>query len=255
MVIHIFSDKVQRMPLYFVTMSSHHNQERVMRPTGLRDTNQLLFVLGGTGTLIHGGREYPLSRGSSFFLSRGVAHEYFGTGLVTAWITFCGSALSGIKRFFECGDMVFREHEDVDTFVSMILSMEREYFSLRREGMLSSMMYSMLFSFFEEAETGSDDGIDRAVMYMEKHFARRLTLDELCRVARMGHSSFCEKFKARMGCSAVEKLTEIRLENARRRLLDDQCSRVYEIAESCGFSDPGYFCKVYKKYFGTTPRG
>lgn len=255
MVTHIFSDKAQRPPLYFVTMSSHHNQEKIVRPNGLRDTNQLLFVLDGKGTLIHGGREYPLSRGSSFFLSRGSAHEYFGEGFVTAWITFCGSALADIKDFFECRDMIFRENEDVDSFVLMISNMEREYFSLRREGALSSMMYSMLFSFFEDSDRSGDDGIDRAVVYMEKHFARRLTLDELCRIARMGHSSFCEKFKARVGCSSVEKLTEIRLENARRLLFDNQCLKVYEIAEACGFSDVGYFCKTYKKRFGTTPRG
>ena len=47
-------------------------------------------------------------------------------------------------------------------------------------------------------------------------------------------------------------LNAVRITHA-RSLLEGGCS-VEKTAEKCGFSDPSYFSKVFKKFVGTTPK-
>ena len=50
----------------------------------------------------------------------------------------------------------------------------------------------------------------------------------------------------------VEMLTAFRLQIA-VELLRDQRLRVGEVAERCGFSDQGYFARIFRRHFGTSP--
>jgi AraC-like DNA-binding protein len=61
------------------------------------------------------------------------------------------------------------------------------------------------------------------------------------------------------GVSPIKFLTKIRLENAKKLLnsaaSDSNRLKIKEIAEMCGFSDPLYFSRTYKKYYGIPPGG
>lgn len=59
-------------------------------------------------------------------------------------------------------------------------------------------------------------------------------------------------FEKCSGYTFLEYLTQIRLDNA-ITLLQDGSYRVNEIAQLCGFSDAGYFARVFKKAYGKTP--
>ena len=246
------SDTAAHLPIHFYTVSSHHNQEPVLRLCGL-DVCQILFVLDGDGVLSVGESEYPLSRGVAFYISDGVAHKYSGEGLCTAWITFRGDGVAGLKGYINKDSIVFKS-VDVAKYALSIEDIEREYFDKKREGILSSMAYGIVTSFFDEATVAPTSDIDAALSYMEEHFASNITLAKLCSLCCMGHSGFSKKFKERFGVSAFEKLMEIRLINADMMLAHLPTKKVSAIARECGFSDVGYFCKAYKRKFGKTPR-
>lgn len=59
-------------------------------------------------------------------------------------------------------------------------------------------------------------------------------------------------FERFSGYTFLEYLTQVRLDAAKKLLLDGSC-RVSEVAQLCGFADPGYFTRIFKKNFGTTP--
>lgn len=252
MIINIISEDAARLPVYFHTISSRHNQEDVVRPNGL-NVCQLLFVLGGEGMLSVSGKEHRLARGTAFYVSSGVAHSYCGEGLTTAWITFRGDGVEAIKHYATDESVVFHS-TNVGEYALMIEDMEREYFGKKRECILSSMAYGVITAFFDEAQRTDVSDIDAALAYMEEHFATDITLAKLCSVCCMGHSSFSKKFKERFGMSAFEKLIEIRLINADMMLTHLPTKKVSAIAHECGFSDVGYFSKAYKRKFGKTPR-
>ena len=49
-------------------------------------------------------------------------------------------------------------------------------------------------------------------------------------------------------------LTNLRMEHAVKRIRDGDAS-VSRLAGECGFADPLYFSKVFKKHTGYTPSG
>lgn len=59
-------------------------------------------------------------------------------------------------------------------------------------------------------------------------------------------------FKNELGCNFSEYLTEKRMKMA-AGLLRDPDTKVYTVAEQCGYADPSNFIRVFKKYYGISP--
>lgn len=59
-------------------------------------------------------------------------------------------------------------------------------------------------------------------------------------------------FRQETGETLVGHIRRLRLERA-RELLQDPGRRVSEAARLAGFADPAYFCRVWRRHFGTTP--
>jgi len=107
----------------------------------------------------------------------------------------------------------------------------------------------------------SDHSISRStriVQYVkeriEKEFARKdLCLEALADSVSVSPSYLSNVFKAHAGISIIEYLTERRLERAKRIMDEHPLELVYETAAKCGYSDPYYFSKAFKKRFGVSP--
>ena len=194
--------------------------------------------------------------GDAFCVSPDVPHEYWGVdGLVTAWITWRGSGYEDILQYLDTTRFAFYSGIDCKKYVRQIEMIEREYYGKRREGILSTLLYSMLISFFEEQNQTVLSDLDRVIGYMEEHFAERITIDELAGIHHSSKSTFCEKFKRAYGCTAFEKLIEIRLVNAESMLGMNPTEKILTVAERCGFSDYTVFYRNFKSFFGRAPSG
>lgn len=80
-----------------------------------------------------------------------------------------------------------------------------------------------------------------------------LTVASLAHDAGMSEVYFRKLFKARFGTTPTEYITSCRIEYAKELLKLDYLS-LSDIADSCGFSSASYFCRVFKKHTGSTPR-
>lgn len=47
---------------------------------------------------------------------------------------------------------------------------------------------------------------------------------------------------------------ETRFKNARYMIKSNPEIKLSEVASSCGFNDISYFCKVYKNFYGESPK-
>lgn len=79
------------------------------------------------------------------------------------------------------------------------------------------------------------------------------TVEQLCKIIYMSHSQLHRKLDALTGCSPNKFIRMIRLNKA-KVLLKDHYSSISSIAFDCGFSDPGYFARVFKQEYGITPQ-
>ena len=91
-----------------------------------------------------------------------------------------------------------------------------------------------------------------ALGYMETHYAEAVTLDDLARVTGYSRRHFTRLFRENMCCSAMDHLTELRL-NAACRLLK-QNEPLTAVAAACGFSDAAALCHAFRRRFGVTPK-
>jgi AraC-like DNA-binding protein len=87
--------------------------------------------------------------------------------------------------------------------------------------------------------------------HLHEHLEQELSRDGLARRFRLHPSYVSLLFAKHGGESFSAHLTRLRLERANALLRGDM--PVQEVARRCGFAEPGYFIKVFKKRFGTTP--
>ena len=254
MTVHIFDQGFVPLCVYFLTSSPRHEQENVKRPLGFSDMSQLLFVLDGSGILTIDEKEYPLKKGCAFYIDQNTPHTYKNiSGLVTAWITWRGDGCENIRNYIRNVPYMFSNITDVRRYAIEIERLEQEYYSKKREGMMSWMLYALIMSFFEETMKNEQSEMERVLLYMEKHFDERINVAMLAEISYRSVSTFCKDFKKEFGCTAIEKLTDIRLLNARSMLLANPQETIKSIASKCSFEDVSYFSKAYKKKFFRTP--
>ena len=103
---------------------------------------------------------------------------------------------------------------------------------------------------FKEKE--SESVVARAKAYIDQNYQKDISLDEVSRMVDISPYYFSKLFKQEQGENFIEYLTRTRMQKA-RQLLKDQKYSIKEICAMCGYSDPNYFSRIFKKYEGVTP--
>ena len=88
--------------------------------------------------------------------------------------------------------------------------------------------------------------------YINEHYQEKISLEEVAASAGISSSEAGRCFQKYYGKAPIEYMIEYRLDQARRLLESSELS-VKEIGFECGFYDPSYFTRIYRKHFGITP--
>jgi len=99
----------------------------------------------------------------------------------------------------------------------------------------------------------SDHVVKRMVAYMEKNFDQDLKLESIARMFNYNSAYLGKVFKKESGESFNNVLDSIRIENAKRLLLQSDL-KVYQVSEQIGYSNIDYFYSKFKKYVGISPK-
>lgn len=94
--------------------------------------------------------------------------------------------------------------------------------------------------------------VKAAMERIEQDFAEALTIERICRSLGISRAYLHELFRADLGVSPMEYVTDVRLERSRQMLLYSDES-VSEIALACGFNSIAYYSYVFKKKTGSSP--
>lgn len=79
-----------------------------------------------------------------------------------------------------------------------------------------------------------------------------LTVEKVAQELHLSHSQLARKLDALTGITPNRFIREMRLKKA-KELLQNQELSITAVAYDCGFNDPSYFTRVFKKEFGQTP--
>jgi len=90
--------------------------------------------------------------------------------------------------------------------------------------------------------------------YIHKNLSEDLSVGGIAELNFTSKDHFSRKFRRVMGLSPSEYIIRKRLEKAKLLLLTTD-KPLSEIISSCGFKSKSYFCRIFKKYTGATPKG
>lgn len=94
--------------------------------------------------------------------------------------------------------------------------------------------------------------VGRAMRWMREHYAETLPVEQLARLAGMSVTSFHRHFRAAALMSPLQYLKQIRLQEARARLLT-RAQDVAAVGHAVGYDSPSQFSREYKRAYGVPP--
>lgn len=124
---------------------------------------------------------------------------------------------------------------------------------------LGGLIVSYLTAF---ADSGNFSPVTKQILTdIEKNLSNTtFFLEDYLKTLPLNYDYARKAFKKEVGATPHEYLLRQRMELAASLLKSGMSNRyssysVSQIAEACGFADPLYFSKVFKKYYGVAPGG
>ena len=93
---------------------------------------------------------------------------------------------------------------------------------------------------------------DKIIAYIQKHYMEDLSLSGLADLYGLSPNYFSTLFKKKAGCNFIHFLTELRMTESKRFLLETHMP-IHEIAEKVGYSSTSFFIRSFKKLESVTP--
>lgn len=101
-------------------------------------------------------------------------------------------------------------------------------------------------------QSRTDNVVEKAQEYIQQNFARDLPLEEVACHAGISPYYFSRMFKEQTGTNYSEYLTEVRIETA-KKLLMNPAINIKHVCSQSGYTNPNYFSRIFKKCVGVTP--
>lgn len=107
----------------------------------------------------------------------------------------------------------------------------------------------------QKKEEAINPFVEKFINVLEANYSNNmLSVDILAKEMAVSQSTLGRKLKSLVGKTAVDLLTEFRLNKAKLMLREKtEETQIGDIAYKVGFSDPSYFSKKYKEFFGHSP--
>ena len=99
-----------------------------------------------------------------------------------------------------------------------------------------------------------DSGVMKQVYeYINRQYSREITLSMAAQEVGLSSQYFSKLFKEEYGVNFIDYITDKRIEHA-KALLKSTNNGIKEISAMVGYTDINYFCRIFKKITGITPK-
>ena len=94
--------------------------------------------------------------------------------------------------------------------------------------------------------------INQLINYLNENYSKKVTVEEMAKIVNLSSSHFARIFKEETGSSPIDFLINLKLQKAKRFLLQKKHS-ITEIAYACGFSSSSHFSNCFVERTGMAP--
>ena len=222
------------------------------------------MCLAGSGEHILNGQKHPILPGSMFLVTPTDVHElHVFKPLRYQHLLFTEELLDGSLLFHlteHCkGRQVQLSAPEWERIESLFSCLQEETISLFPDSlafiqrMLTCILILMRRKLPVLSEPDSSGGILSAVLYIQRHFREKLTLDAVAAQAGFSSSYFCQRFSECVGMGFHAYCCELRLKYARNLLLSSDLS-ITEICYQSGFGSLSGFSREFHRRYHVSPR-
>ncbi|MBN7827390.1 AraC family transcriptional regulator [Bowmanella dokdonensis] len=99
---------------------------------------------------------------------------------------------------------------------------------------------------------GPLDSIQKPMEFIKNNLTRPIHIADLASQSHLSVSALERRFRKVLGKTPKQLITQLRLDQARRRLVETDLP-IYLVAEQSGFEDPNYFSRQFLREFGESP--
>lgn len=253
----------QSLPLQLWMFGVNHRQEQIHRPNGV-SYYQWFYCVRGQGELIINNQRCLIAENQGFLIYPDVAHFY--QGLTKDWtlhiLAFNGAACKEILQSLRMDRSGVYHFSDSFIFEKHIQNLYwlHENRSSDRAMTYSKECYDFLLDISRCISPSSklvyvQDNvlILKIITYLDRNYQESISLDSLASVVHLSKDYMCALFKKATGQTIIRCLTNIRIGQARQKLMQYPDLKILDIARQCGFESPSYFGKIFKREVGMTP--
>lgn len=101
-------------------------------------------------------------------------------------------------------------------------------------------------------KTADVQRLETIFQFVNEHYGEHLSIEKLASRVGLTQNSFCRFFKKMTQKTFIQFVNEFRIGKA-VEMFNENPLPVSEVMYRCGFNDPSYFTKQFKKYQGKTP--
>ena len=218
---------------------------------GERDFWLFHYVMSGQGMFWINGKEYSVSSSQVFVIPPGTMVEYEADG-ENPWNYIWVGFDSGIDLKEILTQPVFSFPQGKGIFEAMAGT---KCMKVGREIYLCSKIYELLFMMLpsEEKEGRRQVYVRQAKNYIKSEYMTGITVGDVAASLGLDRSYFSGLFREEVGKTPQEYLREVRMQNAAEQLMNREYT-ITEIAIAVGYPDVFAFSRVFRNYFGVSPR-
>jgi AraC-like DNA-binding protein len=234
------------------------------RKRGQTPFTVLQHTVAGIGNLQYERRRYRLKPGDTMLVIVPHNHRYFveaGERWEFFWISMSGQEAVRIHRTIQAatGPVLRLRVDTIDHIADCSLRLIAGHGEA--PGAASAIAYEAVAALYDDV-FGSQSAmlladeesmVRRVVDHIRANLNKELAVPQLAEVAGFSRAHFSRMFAASEGLPPAAFVLQERMRRAARLLTSHALLPVKEIANLCGFDEPNYFAKVFRRFFGTSP--
>lgn len=245
-------------------------------PYGLFEHERLCYTRHGRSSLILPDRTIAISENQLIYIPSGAAHYWENqsdNSAMQLFVCFYPPALKPFKPAAQAIQQFQRifprltsydiadAHRKAGIFNSIrLMRYEQRRAQVSADAMIWAQLIELLVmltrarqeSIEHEALSSRERTFARSLKYLREQLHEPLQIKDLAEIAVLSYRRYTQIFKEKTGKTVNQYIRELRIEQAKTRLLETE--NILHASIEAGFGDLAHFYRVFKAATGLTPR-
>lgn len=231
--------------------------------------HELVFIKGGRGHIIIGGKRYQIRDGMLFYIHPGAVHSIEidakeGGGFLSVHFSYARVSYNdgGWTVGAEAETLPLHPAQQLrdyyhmdDTFKKLVESWYGKLpgYEFTAGTLLQQLLGEILQNVRRQNQNYSASlKVERIIQYLHRRVSGRVTLAELAELVQLAPTYLSRAFREATGYSVIEYFNRMKIDKAKELFIEGNI-RVKGVAQALGFSDEFYFSRIFKKIEGISP--